>query len=461
MAHPSEVVVLTPPSPSGGRGSLREVGWLAYPVILSQISSTAMGVVDSAMVGRLGATELAAVGFAGIWCWTLFSFFYGTATCVQTFVSQDHGAGRERHCGHWAWQTLWLVVPAAVLAAAVLALVAGEALRLLGPSPELQESAEAYLRPRLLGSVGMSLAFVWISFFRGIGDTRTPMIAAVVANVINAVLDYGLIFGELGLPELGVVGAGTATAVGEWSYALLVLVPALRWRRVRETFGTAPVGPRPGDLRRLLRTGVPVGGQWVMDMLSFAVFTTFVARMGDASMAASQAFVALLSMSFMQASGIAVAASTLVGRYIGAGDLQAAVRSFWTSQLFAGVLAVMVAALFLAVPDVMMGIFSDDPEVISLGAPLVRLGAFFQLMDAAAIVSSGALRGAGDTRWPFAAQTLLGWGLQVPLAWLLGVALGGGLRWAWVAATIYITILSGLLLWRFRSGRWQEMDIRA
>jgi len=109
----------------------------------------------------------------------------------------------------------------------------------------------------------------------------------------------------------------------------------------------------------------------------------------------------------------------------------------------------------------MMRIFTDDPEVIALGVPLVRLGAFFQLMDAAAIVTSGALRGAGDTRWPFVAQSLLGWGLQVPLAWLLGVSWDGGLRAAWIACTIYISILSLVLFWRFRSGSWREIDIQA
>ncbi|MCP5065495.1 MAG: MATE family efflux transporter, partial [bacterium] len=456
---PTEVVLPTPPPPDNGRGGLREVGWLAYPVILSQISSTVMGVVDSAMVGRLGATELGAVGFAGIWCWTLFSLFFGTATGVQTFVSQDHGAGNEGRCGQWAWQTLWLVVPAAVVAAGILMVVQEEALRLLGPSAELQIAASDYLRPRLIGAIGMTFAFVWISFFRGIGDTRTPMIAAIVANVLNVGLDYALIFGEFGFPAWGVTGAGVATAIGEWSYALFVFVAALGWPRIRSAFGTNPVKPQPAALRRLLHTGLPIGGQWVMDMLTFAVFTTFVARMGDTSMAASQAFVALLSMSFMQASGISVAASTLVGRYVGAGNLDAATRSFWTSQVFAGLLSVGIAALFLAAPEAMMRIFTDDPAVIALGVPLVRLGAFFQLMDAAAIVSSGALRGAGDTRWPFVAQSLLGWGLQVPLAWLLGVARGGGLHAAWIACTIYIAILSLVLFWRFRSGRWREIDI--
>jgi putative MATE family efflux protein len=328
----------------------------------------------------------------------------------------------------------------------------------LGPSEELQAAALRYLRPRLFGVTGIGIAFVWMSFFRGIGDTRTPLYAAVTANLVNAVLDYGLIFGRLGLPAWEVGGAGAATAVGEWVYAAFLAVAFSRSALV-ERFATRFVGPHPNEIRRFVRTGAPVGGQWMIDMTSFAVFTTLVARMGDTQMAASQAFVMLLSMSFMQAIGISVAASTLVGRYVGAEDLTAATQSFRSAQKLAGILGGAIAALFLGAPELLMRVFTADPEVIALGAPLVRLGALFQLLDAFGIVASGSLRGAGDTRWPFLAQSVLAWGLFVPLAYLLGVTLEGGLISAWIGGTIYVLVLSATLVWRFRSGAWQRIRI--
>jgi Na+-driven multidrug efflux pump len=167
----------------------------------------------------------------------------------------------------------------------------------------------------------------------------------------------------------------------------------------------------------------------------------------------------LLSMSFMQAIGISVAGSTLVGRYIGAKDIPAAIRSFRSSMKFAGILGGAIATLFIALPDLLMRVFTTDPEVIALGAPLVRLGALFQLMDAFGIVASGSLRGAGDTRWPFLAQSALAWGLFVPLAYLLGVTLQGGLVSAWIGGTVYVAVLSATLVWRFRSGAWQRIEI--
>jgi MATE family multidrug resistance protein len=212
-------------------------------------------------------------------------------------------------------------------------------------------------------------------------------------------------------------------------------------------------------MRRLIRTGAPIGGQWVIGMLSFAVFSTVIARMGDESAAASQAFVVLLSVSFMQAIGISIASSTLVGRYIGAGDLPAARRSFWNSQKLAGTLGAAIAVLYIAIPELLLRIFTDDPEVIRLGRALVIVGAVFQFFDAFGIVAGGSLRGAGDTRWPFLVQTLFAWGMFVPLAYLFGVTLEGGVFGAWVGGALYVGALAVVFVWRFRAGAWESMEI--
>ncbi|MCZ6783217.1 MAG: MATE family efflux transporter, partial [Proteobacteria bacterium] len=213
---PAVAIPTSGAEPRAALGGVREVSRLAYPVVLTQISITLTQLVDSAMVGRLGATELAAVGFGGIWMWTAMCFFIGTATAVQTFVSQHHGAGEERDCGGWSWQGLYAVLPMAVVVAFALLFGAEPLMRWLGPSEELQPLASVYVSTRALGAIGLTAATCFGAFFRGIGDTRTPLYAMVLANVVNAVLDYGLIFGRLGLPQWGVAGAGVATAIAEW-----------------------------------------------------------------------------------------------------------------------------------------------------------------------------------------------------------------------------------------------------
>ncbi len=439
------------------RGSVRELFLLAYPVVLSHLSSSAMHVIDSAFVGRLGATELGAVGYGGIWLWTAMTLFVGTATGVQTFVSQADGAGDHHLAGRWTWQGFYAVAPLTLLGTLLFVAVFPPMIAALGPSAELQDHANAYVQWRALGAPGLIALMVLSSFFRGIGDTRTPLVAALIATVVNIVLDYGLIFGKLGLPAWGTAGAGLATAIGEWTGAAVLVVAF--GRRSLSRFVTRPVAPDRVDIPRFLRTSIPIGGQWFIEMSAFALFSTLVARMGDASMAASQALIALLSLSFMQAAGIGVGAATLVGRYVGAQDHEAAARSHRAAIGLGLGMAAAVAVLLVLFPESLMAVFTDDEELVRLGVPLVMVGATVQLFDAMNIIASGSLRGAGDTRWPFVAQASLAWGLSLPLAWWFGVHEGHGVVGAWAALSAYMAVLSVALLWRFRSGAWQHIRI--
>jgi MATE family multidrug resistance protein len=431
---------------------------LASPVILTHLSITLMGVVDSAMVGRLGATELAAVGFGGTWLWTLFNGFIGAGSVVQTFVAQSHGSNKPEECGKWTWQGLYALIPLTVCGAVLLHFNVDSLMALLAPSAAVQRLAGDYLAICAFGAVGMCAATIFSSFFLGIGDSQTPLFVTIFVNLLNAALDYALIFGKFGMPAWGVSGAAVATSVSEFVFALVLCILFVRRRR-RRAYATSISLPRMDPVRRLLRTGLPIGGQYAIEMLSFAAFLTLVARMGDASMAASQAFIALLSISFMQAEGLSVAVCTLVGRYVGAKNLAAAARCFRSGQLLTLVISGAVAALFILLPDPLLRIFTDDPEVLRLARPLLVVGAIYQFFDAFAIVSDGALRGAGDTLIPFLMRVGLAWGLFLPLAWLLGVRLEGGLTAAWMGGVFYVTLLAGLLVFRFRSGAWRRIQI--
>lgn len=451
----------TTPAPlivSSRAGGVREVAHLAWPLVLAQMSQTTMHVVDSIFVGQLGAAQLGALGFAGIWLWTVFSVFSGSATGVQTFVSQAHGAGDERACGGWAWQGLYALVPATALGLFAFAALAGPLFAKVGAPDSLREYALSYIAMRPLGFVGLAIWMVLAAFFRGLGDTRTPLIATLIANGVNIVLDYGLVLGRLGLPAWGIAGAGVATSIAEWVGAVVLAIAFARPALVRR-FGGRPVAPSGVRIRRFLRTGAPIGGQWVLDMSAFAIFTTLVARMGDASMAATQAMIALLSLSFMQAIGIGLAATTLVGRYKGAGSLDAALRSLVSALKLAVALAIGIAALFLLAPQALIGLFTDDADVLALAGPLLALGAAFQLFDALQIVIGGALRGAGDTRWPFFVQTLLAWALRLPLVWLFAFVWEAGVVGAWYAEFVFVLALTLALAWRFRGGAWREIAI--
>ncbi|MFP6639856.1 MAG: MATE family efflux transporter [Myxococcota bacterium] len=439
-------------------GGVREVALLAYPVVLTQLSVTLMGVVDIAMVGQLGPVELAAVGFGGNWMWTLFCFFIGVAGVVQTFVSQHHGAQEPELCGAWCWQGIWLVMPITAVMGGVLLLGLGPLLDLVLPSENMRPLTNTYMSIRMLGAVGMVGGYVFASFFRGIGDTRTPLYATLLANAINLVLDYGLIFGHLGLPEWGIAGAAVATTVAEWVFALLMLALFLR-PRLRRLYQTSPVRIDWAAQKRVMRTGFPVGGQWATEMLFFAIFLTMVAHLGDHPMAASQAFISLLSLSFMQAAGVGIAVATLVGRYIGASQPEHVKTSYNSGQKLAFAISAFIAALFLLFPGALMRIFTDSPEVIEMGRMLLFLGAFYQVFDAVCIVADNALRGAGDTQIPFIVRFVLACVVLMPLAWYLGFYLEGGLKGMWIASGVDLAVLAAFLTWRFRSGAWRKIKI--
>jgi Na+-driven multidrug efflux pump len=176
-------------------------------------------------------------------------------------------------------------------------------------------------------------------------------------------------------------------------------------------------------------------------------------------MAASQAMISLMHLSFMQVLGIAVAVSTMVGRYVGAGDLPAAERSHSTGMYLGVGFSVAAGAVFLSAPEPFLRIFTDDAAVLTLGGPLLAIGAAFQVCDAVGVLSGGALRGAGDTRWPFIVQTLLAWGVFLPAAYVGARLLDGGLAGAWSGGVAYVALLGIALHWRFRSGAWKAVRI--
>jgi MATE family multidrug resistance protein len=438
-------------------GGVREVGLLAFPVFLQMATETVCQLVNSAFVGRLGATELGAIGLGGIWLWTLLSPFGGTASGVQTFVSRADGEGKPAECGPWIWHALWTLLPPIVVWSAAMWVLFEPLMAAIGPSAELQARTAEYAHARLLGFPAVVAGITLTSFFRGLGITRLPMIAAMVSVAVDVVLAYGLVYGRLGLPEWGVYGAGMAFVVAEYLNAGLLVAFLLLAEMRRYS-----VRPRAPDLRailRFLRTSAPIGGQWVLDMTSFALFSSIVARMGDADMAASQAMLQLLSISYHQAFAISIGAGTLVGRYLGAGQPDLAERSYFSAVKLALALAATVAALFLGAPELLMRIFSDDPAVLALARPLLLLGAFFQVIDAIAIIASGSLRGAGDTRWPFAVQATLAWVVRIPLVWTAAIWMGGGVFGAWLGELGFILILGLAFVLRFRAGHWRTIRL--
>jgi len=444
--------------PGTAAGSVREAWKLAFPTIIGQLSTTLMWTADTILLGRVGKVEIAAAGLGGVLIWTLYTFFVGGVHAVNTFVAQAKGGGRPRECSVFAWQGIYF----SIAGSAVLLLVAWKfdwLLSLARPAPEVIEECLRYSRIRMAGSFFVLASFSMMSFFRGIGDVRTPMVAAILANVLNVGLDILLIFGVGPFPRLTTYGAGLATALAHvFSFTLLMIV-FLR-PRLAALYHTRTDHPfHPAQMLRLLKVGVPMGLQFFQDMGSFAVFMAIMGRLGTNQLAASQIALQILSFSYMPGAGIGRAATTLVGQYLGAGRAAMAEKCGWVVVRMNFVYSLGIAMIFLLLGEPIVRVFNGDPSVVEAGIRIMPLLALFQIMDALQMAYAGALQGAGDTTFTLIAYAVSSWLIFVPLALLFAYPLGWGMPGGWAGGAIHLTVLSAALTLRFRGNAWKNRTI--
>lgn len=444
----------------GRRDGWREIIVLATPVVISKLSFTAMGIVDTAMVGRLGPTEQGAVGLATTYMFTLYVFGLGLLGVVNTFVSQYHGAGRPRACGFALGQGIRIgVVVGAVTWVAVA--LSYPVWRLSGLGEDVSELGYRYLFFRSLGLPAVFGYWVYNGYLEGLGRTRTPMLITIAANAVNIVADAVLIFGMGPIPAMGVDGAGIATAVSNGFMLLCFVLVVHRRRSAYQAFGAGEV-QRPwhgATIRRMFRIGLPMGFQFFGEIGAFLLFSVMVGWIGSVALAANQIAMRLMSISFMTGWGISVAATTLVGRHQGEKRPELAeIAARRCLQLMLGV-SLVFGLLFATGAAPLASLFSPYPEVVYQAALLVLVASVFQVFDAVNMVAYGALKGAGDTRWPLWVVIAVNWGFGVPVVYLLTFPAGLGAVGAWAGMALMIGLQGGLLAWRFRTGRWRSITV--
>jgi MATE family multidrug resistance protein len=439
-------------------GSVMEAWTLAGPTIIAQMSTTIMWTIDTIMLGHVGKVEMAAAGFGGTVIWTLCTFFVGGVQAVATFVSQAKGGGRLRECSVFTWHGIYLALAASLLL--MLAVWKFDwILSLARPDPEVIHECLRYSRVRMAGSFFVLGMFTLSSFFRGVGDTRTPMVAAIVANAFNILVNALLIYGVGPFPRLTTLGAGLGTALaGVVAFAYL-MVAFLRTKLHRDYHTRTDHPFRPRAMMRLLRVGTPMGVQFFLDMGSFTVFLAIIGRLGTDQLAASNVAVQLLSFSFMPANAVAKAGTTLVGQYLGAGRRVLAETCGWAVIRMNLVYCAFIAVAFLLLRDHLFLIFNKDPGVIAAGVSIVPFLALLQIFDGLQMSYTGALQGAGDTRFPMILFGTTSWLLFVPGAYAVALPLGLGIVGGWAVAAFHLGLVSAILTLRFRSGVWKHQRI--
>lgn len=446
-------------------GGYREMLRVAWPLIVSMGSFTLMQFGDRLFLAWHSVVSIQAALPAGILSFTLVSGFMALAGYAGTFVAQYHGAGEPLGCSRSTAQGVLLALASWPL---MLALIPFGLwlLRISGHAPAVLEEERAYFTILMLGSVTAPLGAAIAAFFSGRGDTRSPMLANVAGNAVNLVLDYVLIFGRWGLPALGIRGAAWATVIaGLVSPAVLL---ALYFsRRFEPVFGTRRTFRWDlGLMRRMIRFGLPAAVHLVLDVGAFTLFVLLTGRLGEASLAASNIALSINNIAFMPLIGMSIAASVLVGQYQGRRESRIAEKAGWTALKIGWIYMGAIALTFVLFPAAYFRLFtwrggSHLPlaDLLPLGRRLLLMMAIWGMLDAVNLILSGALKGAGDTRFVMTYSVAMAWGLWISGEVVIFFLLKGGILWAWGWMTFYVIALALGFLWRFRSGRWKTIQL--
>ena len=462
------------------RGAVAEVWRIAWPTVLTMVSYTIMQFVDALMVAQLGPVEVAAQGNGGVWSWAVIFSVVGVLTVVNTFVSQAVGAQRPHEVARYAWAGVWLSLVAYLVILLPLGLLLPSAFALMGHSPRTTELESQYATVLVFGSLVTVLGKSMSHFFFGIQRPRVIAAAAIAGNLVNVALNYALIYGEEGLPSLGLPGipgmaamglrgAAIATVIGTAVELSVPLVLFLGRRMDREYGIRGAWRPDLAAMRDVVRLGTPASLQQGSEILTWAIFmSVLVGRFGDVALSAGWSTLRYMHLSFMPAVGFGIAATSLVGRHIGAGRPDLAASRARIALAIAVAYMGACGILMLVFRGPMISVFASGartaPEVaaqvVEAGASFMVAAAFFQVFDAVGIVLLGALRGAGDTLWPGIATVILSWSIIVGGGWLLVErAPGLGPLGPWIAASAYIAVLSVVLAVRWKRGAWRSIRI--
>ncbi len=440
---------------------------LAWPVIVGQLSVLAFGTIDTLLVARSSATDLAALAVGGAAYITVFIGLMGVLMALAPIVGQLYGAGQMAEAGRQVHQGLWVALALALLGSTLL-LFPYPFLALARAGPEVADKVRGYLTA-LAFSLPASLMFtVYRALNTAVSRPKAVMGLQIGGLALKLPLSLALVFGvpALGLPALGVLGCGIATAVAMWAQALAAVTLLYRDRFYAPFQITGRRLDRPDGtaLRQLLRLGVPMGASILVEVTGFAFMAIFIARLGTTPVAGHQVVVNLVSMMFMVPLGLANATSTLVAQSIGAGQPRDARRLGWHGLLIGcGVAAVMGGAIYLLRAPV-LGLYTRDAAVLAAALPLVAWLALFHVADAAQTVAAFVLRAYKIATVPMVIYVAALWGVGLGGGYLLAFNVSGsvpsGLQGApgyWVAATAGLVLagvaLSGFMIWLFRQQR--------
>ncbi len=443
----------------------RDVLAISLPLVASMGSITLMQFTDRIFLANYSVDAISAALPAGIASFTCIAFFMGVASYTNAFVAQYVGAYAYNRVGASLWQGIYFSLGSSCVLAS-LYFISGTLFELIGHSLHIQALEVTYFNILTLGAGLVVLGSALASFYTGRGLTWMVMLVHMAGAAVNIPLDYCLINGIGPFPELGIAGAAiatvTASAVIVAILVILTFSPANRRR-----FGTWNCKAFDGELfGRLMHYGLPSGIQFFLEIFGFTFFIQILGRVGDIELAASNIVLSIESLSFMPMIGFHIGNATLVGQAIGRGMPEQGAYSTTSTLHITMAYMIVVAAAFIVTPEPLLHLFkahhhtpSEYAQITDLGIVLLRFVAVFCFFDALNLVFSGAIKGAGDTRFIMWTIGALSIGVMMVPIYVAVEVLGGGLYVAWTLATLYVCALGLAFLWRYQQGTWKTMKV--
>jgi MATE family multidrug resistance protein len=420
---------------------------LAWPVILAEIGWVLMGIVDTVIVGPLGPAAIGAVGTGS----TIFIAFMmlgiGTLFALDTFVSQHYGAGQIAECHRWLFAGLWLAGVLSVVLVAVGFVIVG-VLPVVGMHPDVLTILQPYLGALLWSAPPLLFYTVLRRYLQAMNLVRPILIAVILANVVNAGGNVILVYGAWEWPGLGVIGSAYATLLGRVCLMLFLAAVVVSRERARPS-GLHDVSwaADPSRMWRLVKLGLPAASQLALEVGVFAAASALAARISPVAVAANQIVLNIASFFFMVPLGLSSAAAVRVGQAVGRADRAAARLAGWSAIGLSAAGAGVTASVFAMAPGALLQIFTADPIVLSLGATLLLLCAVFQPFDSLQVVTTGVLRGVGDTRTPMLCNLAGHWVVGLPVGYTLCFSRGWGVVGLWAGLTLGLVLVGATLVW--------------
>ncbi len=431
---------------------------LAVPMVLELIMESTFAIVDIYFVGKLGASAVATVGLTETYLFLLYSIAIGLATAVTAVIARRIGEKNKAEAAKAAVQSIFLALIASVPFAVAGIVYARELLALMGADQWALDHGYRYTQWMLGGNAVIMFLFVINAIFRGAGDAAIAMRILWIANGVNIILDPLLIFGWGFIPALGIEGAAIATNIGRGVGVLVQLGLLFRGGKHIQV-KLAQIAWDAKVMLNLVKTSLGGIGQMIVAMTSWIFIMRILAEIGSNAVAGSTIALRIMMFTMMPAMGLANAAATLVGQNLGAGNPGRAESAVWKTGACNMIFLIAVALVYFFFNRQLMGIFSDDSEVIAIGAEWLRLLSFSLFIYGWWMVSVQAFNGAGDTKTPTKINLVFFWLIQIPLSWLFAIHFGWGHSGVFWAVFISESSVGLFTLWLFSRGRWKTVKV--